>query len=72
MVNTVQVNTYHVRDLHPIANHMTKLRHFIKGEIRELSSFLFSLQLIFDQSDKTHDSANFHSTALGISVVYEL
>ena len=35
MVNTVWVNADHGRDLHHLADHMTKLRNFIKGEIRE-------------------------------------
>ena len=28
MVNTVWVNAGHGRDLHPLADHMTKLRNF--------------------------------------------
>ena len=32
MVNTVWVNADHERDLHPLADHTTKLRNFIKEE----------------------------------------
>ena len=35
--------------LHPLADHMTKLGNFTKGEIREFSAFPFLLLLIFDQ-----------------------
>ena len=44
------VNADRGRDLHPLADHMTKLRHVTKGEIREFSAFLFSLHLMFDQT----------------------
>ena len=37
MVNTVRVNANHGRDFHrdshPLADHMTKIRNFVKGEI---------------------------------------
>ena len=42
MVNSVRANAVHWRDLHSLADHMTKLRHFTKGEMREFSSFPFS------------------------------
>ena len=32
MVNTVWVNADHGRDLHPLADHMTKLQNFTKEE----------------------------------------
>ena len=32
MVNTVWVNADHGRDLHPLADHMTKLRNFTKED----------------------------------------
>ena len=43
MVNTVWVNA-HGRDLHPLTDHMTKLRNFTKEENRDFSAFRFSLQ----------------------------
>ena len=49
MVNTTRVNADHRRDLHPLADHMTKLRNLYKGEIRDFSGFPCSLQLMFDQ-----------------------
>ena len=48
MVNTVQVNANHGRDLHPLANHMTKLQNFTKGENRDFSAFRFSLHLMLE------------------------
>ena len=42
MVNTVRVNADHGRDFHPLADHLTKLKKFTKGEIHEFS---FSLDL---------------------------
>ena len=50
MVNTVRVNADHVRDFHPLADHMIKLQHFTKGEIQEFSAFPFSIQFMFDQT----------------------
>ena len=50
MVTIVRVKADHGRDFHPLADHMTKLRNFTKGEIREFSVFPFSLQLMFDQT----------------------
>ena len=41
MVSTVWVNADHVRDLHPLANHITQLKHFTKGEFFEFSAFQF-------------------------------
>ena len=38
------VNADHVRDLHPLADHMTKLRNVTKEENRDFSAFQFSLQ----------------------------
>ena len=37
-------------DFHPLADHMTKLQYFTKGEIHEFSAFPISLQLIFYQT----------------------
>ena len=48
MVNTVLVSADHERDFHPLASHMTKLRTFTKGEIRDFSAFL--IQIMFDQT----------------------
>ena len=50
MVNIVCVKADHGRDLHPLANHMTKLRNVIKEEIRDISAFRFSLQLMLEQA----------------------
>ena len=49
-VNTVWVNADHGRDLHPLADHMTKLRNFTKEENRDFSPFRFSLQLMLEQT----------------------
>ena len=43
MVNNVRAKADHGCDAHPLADHMTKLRHFTKSEIREFSAFTFSL-----------------------------
>ena len=43
MVNTSWVNADHGRDLHPLADHMTKLQNFTKEENRAFSAFRFSL-----------------------------
>ena len=45
MLNNVRVNADHGRDFHPLADHMTLLRNFTTGEIREFSTFPFSLHL---------------------------
>ena len=45
MVNTVLVNADHGRDLHPLADHVTKLRNFTKEENPDFSAFRFSFQL---------------------------
>ena len=50
MVNTVRVNADHGRDFRPLAVHMTKLRYFTKGEIREFSAFRFSFNLMLDKT----------------------
>ena len=50
MVYTVRVNADHVCDYHPLADHMTKVRYFTKGEIRYFSAFPYSLQLMIDQT----------------------
>ena len=47
MVSTVLINANHVRDFHHLAYHRTKLKTFTKGDIYELSTFPFSLQLMF-------------------------
>ena len=41
MVTTVQVNANYARDFDPLADHMTKLQNFIKGENRDFSAFRF-------------------------------
>ena len=41
MVNTVQVNDDHGRDFYPLADHMTKIRYFTKGENRDFQQFDF-------------------------------
>ena len=46
----MRVNADHGRDFHPLVDHMTTLKKFTKGEIREFSAFLFSFLLIFDQT----------------------
>ena len=43
MVNTVWVNADHGRDLHFLADHMTKLQNFTKEQNRDFSAFRFSL-----------------------------
>ena len=50
MLTTVWVNADHGRDLHPLADHMTKLRNFTKEENRDFLAFRFSLQLILEQA----------------------
>ena len=44
MVNTVWVNADHGCDLHPLTDHMTKLRNFTKDENSDFSAFRFSLE----------------------------
>ena len=50
MVNTVWVNAGHGRDLHPLADHMTKLRNLTMEENLDFSVFRFSLQLMLEQA----------------------
>ena len=50
MVSTVWVNADHGRDLHPLADHMTKLKNFTKEENFYFSAFRFSLQLMLEQA----------------------
>ena len=50
MVNIVQVNADHERDLYPLADHMIKLRNLTKEENRDFSAFRFSLQLMLEQA----------------------
>ena len=50
IVNTVRVQADYGRDVHPLADHVTKLRNVTNGAIREFSAFLFLLPLIFDQT----------------------
>ena len=50
MVNTVWVNADQGCDLHPLANHTTKLRNFTKEENHDFSAFRFSLQLMLEKS----------------------
>ena len=40
----------HGRDFNPLADHMTKLRNFTKGENRDFSAFRFSLHLMPEQT----------------------
>ena len=44
MINTVWVKADHGCDLHPLAEHMTKLRNFTKEQNRDFAAFRFSLQ----------------------------
>ena len=39
MVSTLWVKADHGRDLQPLADHVTKLRNFTKGENRDFSAF---------------------------------
>ena len=50
MVNTVRVNADHGRDFNPLADHMTKLRNFTKGENRDFAAFRFSLHLMLENA----------------------
>ena len=50
MVSAVLVKADHGRDLHPLADHMTKLRTFTNSDICEFSAFPFSLHLMLDQT----------------------
>ena len=45
MVNTVWVKADHGRDLHPLVDHMARLRNFTKEENRD-----YSLQLMLEQA----------------------
>ena len=49
MLNTLWINADHARDLCPLVDHVTKLKHFTKGDIHEFSVFPFSLHLMFEQ-----------------------
>ena len=51
MLNTAWVNADHGRDLHPLADPMTKLQNFTKEENRDFSAFGFSLQLMLALSN---------------------
>ena len=50
MVNTVWVNADHGHDLHPLADHMIKLKNFPKEQNRDFSAFRFSLQYMLEQA----------------------
>ena len=50
MLNSLWVNADHGHELHPLTDHMTKLRNFTKEENRYFSTFRFSLQLMFEQA----------------------
>ena len=50
MANTVWVSAGHGHDLHPLADHMTKLQIFTKKENHDFSAFRFSLQLMFEHA----------------------
>ena len=67
MVNTVRVNAYHGCEFHPLADHMTKLRNFTKGEIREFSVFPFSLHLMFEQTLSNLIVMKFHQGVFNMS-----
>ena len=43
MVSVVRIIADHGHDIHPLADHISKLPHFTMGEIREFSAFPFSL-----------------------------
>ena len=45
MVNTVWVNVDHERNLHPLSDHMKKLRNLTKEKNRDFSVVRFSRQL---------------------------
>ena len=49
MVNTVRFNADHDRHFSPLADHMTKLRNFTKGENRDFSAFRFSILLMLER-----------------------
>ena len=51
MVDIVRVNADYGRDFHHLTDHMTKLRNFTRGEIRELSAFPFHFKSINSLSD---------------------
>ena len=42
------LNIDHEHNLHPLADHMTKLHNFTKEENRDFSAFRFSLQLMLE------------------------
>ena len=48
MVNAVWVNADHGCDLHSLADHMIKLKHFTKEE--DFSAFRFLLELMLEQA----------------------
>ena len=48
MVNTLRVNAENGRHFDHLADDITKLRYFTRGEIRQFSSFSF--QLMFNQT----------------------
>ena len=50
MVSTVWINADHGHELHPLADHMTNLRNFTRGQNRDFSAFRFSLQLMLEQA----------------------
>ena len=50
MVNKVRVIADHGNDFNPLADHMTKLKNFTKGENRDFSAFRFSLHLMLEQT----------------------
>ena len=50
MINTVYVKADHGPDLHPLADHMTKLRNFTKEENLDFSAFRFSFHLMLEQA----------------------
>ena len=45
---SVRVNADHVRDFSPLADHMTKLRNFMKNH--DFLAFRFSLHLMLEQA----------------------
>ena len=49
MVNTVRFNADHDHHFSPLADHMTKLRNFTKGENRDFSAFRFLILLMLER-----------------------
>ena len=50
MLSTVWFNADHGHDFHPLANHITKFKKFVKEENLDFSAFQYSLQLMLEQA----------------------